>query len=64
MYNDLIHASGNSPEDKIEERITFDLSQARLYLAESYDERDNKSAAAKNSIYPVVVEDLDLHYQP
>ena len=41
-----MHASGNHPEDKIEERITFSLIHAGLYLAESDDERDDKSAAA------------------
>ena len=46
MDNDLLHASGNYPEDKIEERITFSLSLTRLYLAESDDERDDNSAAA------------------
>ena len=46
MDNALMHASGHSPEYKIEERITFALRHARLYLAESDDERDDKSAAA------------------
>ena len=45
MDNALLHTSGNSPADKIEERITFDLSHARLYLAESDDEWDDKSSA-------------------
>ena len=36
----------HSPEDKIEERIIFALRHAHLYLAESYDEQDNKSSAA------------------
>ena len=45
MDNPLLHAYVHSPEDKIEERITFTLSHASLYFAESYDERDNKSAA-------------------
>ena len=45
MDNALLHAYVNYPEDKIEERITFGLRHACLYLAESYDERDNKSAA-------------------
>ena len=35
--NALLRASGLSPEDKIEERITFDLCHARLYLTVSYD---------------------------
>ena len=37
MDNDLLHASGHSPADKIEERVTFALSHARLYLFESDD---------------------------
>ena len=37
MYNALLHASGHFLEDKIEERITFALSHAHLYLAESDD---------------------------
>ena len=63
MDNYLLHSYGHSPTDKIKERITFALRHTRLYLAESDDERDDKSAAAKNSIYPVVAEDLALHYQ-
>ena len=35
--NDLLHASGHCPADKIEERITFALIHARLYLYESDD---------------------------
>ena len=50
MDNFLLHASGHYPADKKEERITFTLSHARLYLAGSYDERDNKSASA-NTLY-------------
>ena len=46
MDNVLLHASGHSPENKIEERITFVLSHAHLYLAESDDEQENKSASA------------------
>ena len=46
MDNALLHASGNPPVDKIEDRITFALRHARLYLFESYDERDDKSSAA------------------
>ena len=46
MDNFLLHASGHYPADKKEERITFTLSHARLYLAGSYDERDNKSATS------------------
>ena len=46
MYNALLYASGHSPEDKIEERILFALIHAYLYLAESDDERDDKSVAA------------------
>ena len=44
MDNALLNASVNSPAYKIKERITFALSHARLYLAESNDEEDNKSA--------------------
>ena len=46
----LLHSSGHSTADKIEERITFPLTHARLYLAESDDERDENSAAA-NKLY-------------
>ena len=46
MYNALLCVSGLSPEDKIEERIPFDLCHARLYLTISYDDWDDKSAAA------------------
>ena len=46
MDNALLHTSGHYPADKIEERSTFSLIHARLYLAESDDERDDKSAAA------------------
>ena len=48
--NDLLHASGNSAAYKIEQRITFALSHAHLYLSESDDELDDKSAAA-NTLY-------------
>ena len=50
MDNDLLNASVHPPADKIEERITFALSYARLYLAESYDEQDNRSAT-ENTLY-------------
>ena len=46
MDNALLCASGISPEDKIEERIPFALCHARLYLTVSYDDWDDKSAAA------------------
>ena len=46
MYDDLLHVSGNYPAYKIEERITFSLIHANLYLFELYDERDEKSATA------------------
>ena len=46
MDNALIHVSGHYPADKIEERITFDLSHACLYLAESDDERDDNYSTA------------------
>ena len=45
MYNSLLHASRHSPADKIEERINFALSYARLYLFESDDGWEKKSAA-------------------
>ena len=45
METYLLHASELSPVDKIEERITFALCHARLYLAESDDEQDDKYAA-------------------
>ena len=50
MDNALLHVYGNYPEDKTEERITFALSHARLYLAKPDDEKDNKSAAAKELV--------------
>ena len=46
MENDLLCASGLSPENKIEERISFAQCHARLYLTVSYDDQDDKSAAA------------------
>ena len=46
MDNYLLRASRNYSADKIEERITIALSHACLYLAESNDEREEKSAAA------------------
>ena len=45
MYNYLLRVSGVYPADKIEERITFALSYARLYLSESYDHWDNNFVA-------------------
>ena len=45
MDNALLHAFGNYPADKIEERITFTLIHACLYLAESDDEWYEKSVA-------------------
>ena len=50
MDNSLLHAYGHYPENKIEEQIDFASSHARLYLAESDDEQDDKSAAA-NTFY-------------
>ena len=38
MDNDLLQASGSYPADTIEERITFALCHAHLYLAESDDD--------------------------
>ena len=46
MDNALLYASGISLEDKTEERIPFALCHACLYLTVSYDDWDNKSAAA------------------
>ena len=46
MYNALMYAYGHSPADKIEERIPIALIHAHLYLFESDDEQDDKSAAA------------------
>ena len=45
MDNSLLHASGHSPVDKIEDRITLDLIYACLYLSESDAEQDENSAA-------------------
>ena len=45
MYNDLLCASGHSPENEIEKRIPFTLCHAHLYLTKSYYDWDNKSAA-------------------
>ena len=44
MYNSLLYASVHYPADKIEDRITFALRHAHLYLAESDDEQDDKSS--------------------
>ena len=49
MYNALLYAYVNYPEDKIEEQITFALIHANVYSSESDDERDNKSTAANTS---------------
>ena len=46
MDNVLLYASVHSPAYKIKERITLDLRNAPLYLAESDYEQDNKYAAA------------------
>ena len=46
MDNALLYASRNCSANKIEKRITLDLSHARLYLAESDDERYDKSTGA------------------
>ena len=45
MDNYVLNASVIFPSDNIEHRITFAVVHARLYSAESDDERDNKSAA-------------------
>ena len=46
MDNSILHVSGHPPEDKTEERIPSALSHALLYLSESDDEQDNKSATS------------------
>ena len=46
MYNNLLQESRHHPADKLEDCITFALSHARLYSAESDDERDDKSDTA------------------
>ena len=45
MDNALLHASGHSSANKIEEEINFVLINARLYLAESDDAQEDKSDA-------------------
>ena len=50
MDNDLMHESGHSQADRIEDWVIFALSHVRLYLAESDDELDDKSAAV-NTLY-------------
>ena len=50
MDNSLLYASRNYPADKIEDRINFALSHARLYLAESDDDWYDKSVAV-NTFY-------------
>ena len=47
IYNALLHASEYSLANKIEECIPFALIHERSYLAESDDEREYKSSAAK-----------------
>ena len=44
MDNSILHASGLYPADKTEEGITLSLYHARLYLAESDHDWDNKSS--------------------
>ena len=46
MDNAILHASVNSPAEKIEEQINFALSHACLILPESDYEQDDKSSAA------------------
>ena len=41
-----MHAYGHSQANKIEERINFAVRHAHVYIAESDDEQDDKSAAA------------------
>ena len=52
MDNALLHESGHSLAYKIEERITFALSHACLYLSESDDKRDDKPDAANTFDIP------------
>ena len=47
MDNSILNASGHYPANKIEERISFALSHAHLYLSELDDEQYNKSPSAK-----------------
>ena len=49
MYNDMLHAAGLSPVDKIEERITIALYHARLYLSESDGDWDNTQSSNENT---------------
>ena len=69
--NAVLHVSGRSPANKIEERINFAWSHVSLYLFESDNERDHKSASAntfdisygggrsRSSIYSITVSVLD-----
>ena len=41
MDNALLHASGLSPADKMEEWVTLALCHAHLYLSESDDDQAN-----------------------
>ena len=63
-YNALLHAYGLSPADKIEERINIALCHVRLYLADNMMIETTSLPPQTHSIYPVVVEDLDLDYKP
>ena len=51
MDNAILHASGHSQEEKIEERIIFALRHACLYLDESDDEHHDYKYAAANTLY-------------
>ena len=60
MDNALLHASGHSTADKIEERITFALSH-HVYIYLNQRTNDTTSLPLQTHlIYPVAVEDIDL----
>ena len=64
MDNDLLHTSGNSPENKIEERITFvEAMHVYIYLNQMMN-RKTSLPLQTHYIYPVVMEDLAIHYRP
>ena len=64
MDNNLLHASGIFPADKIEKRIYLALYHVRLYLANQMMIETKIPKMKTHSIYPVAVEDLDIHYKP
>ena len=62
MDNALLNAYVHSPEDKIEERIIFAV-HVYIYLKQMMKETTSLPLQT-HSIYPVVVEDIDLQYNP